>query len=400
MNYEVNGHNVFMIILVTFLASVILVPLAKIIAGFLGAMDIPNERKVHKKPMPRLGGLAIYFSFLLGYMLYGNNSTEMLSILIGSFIIILLGVIDDIKPIDKASYKFIMQMIAASVVVFYGHIYLKEITFLGFVINFPTPINYIVTLFFIVAITNAINLIDGLDGLAGGISSIYFATIAIIAFILNKLGGLDVTLALIMLGATLGFLVYNFPPAKIFMGDSGSLFLGFIMAVISLLGFKATTLTSFIIPILILSIPIFDIIAAIIRRFLKGESIGKADKEHFHHQLLKMRFSTRSSILIIYAIDILFATVTIFFVLGDTSFAMVIYGLLMLMLLYVVLKTNILFNSVKDIKDNTRVKRIIRGFVVFILFMILFISLNVFSILISLSWLLVSFQVWSLMPFI
>ena len=379
MNYEVNGHNVFMIILVTFLASVILVPLAKIIAGFLGAMDIPNERKVHKKPMPRLGGLAIYFSFLLGYMLYGNNSTEMLSILIGSFIIILLGVIDDIKPIDKASYKFIMQMIAASVVVFYGHIYFKEITFLGFVINFPTPINYIVTLFFIVAITNAINLIDGLDGLAGGISSIYFATIAIIAFILNKLGGLDVTLALIMLGATLGFLVYNFPPAKIFMGDSGSLFLGFIMAVISLLGFKATTLTSFIIPILILSIPIFDIIAAIIRRFLKGESIGKADKEHFHHQLLKMRFSTRSSILIIYAIDILFATVTIFFVLGDTSFAMVIYGLLMLMLLYVVLKTNILFNSVKDIKDNTRVKRIIRGFVVFILFMILFIVIAIYN---------------------
>ena len=290
MKLAVNGHNVFIIILVAFITSALLVPCTKKLAYFLGALDIPNKRKVHKKPMPRLGGLAIYGAFLLGYMLYGNNSIEMLSILIGSFIIVMLGTIDDIKPIDNATYKLIFQLMAAAVVVFYGHIYLHDITILGFNINFPTPLNYIITILFIVAITNAINLIDGLDGLAGGISSIYFATIAIIAFILNKAGGLDVTLALIMLGATIGFLIYNFPPAKTFMGDSGSLFLGFIIAVISLLGFKGATLTSFIIPILILAIPIFDIVAAIIRRFLKGEPIGKADKNIFIINYLKCVF--------------------------------------------------------------------------------------------------------------
>lgn len=353
MNYTVNGHNVLLIVFVTFITSLLLVPIVKKIAIHVNAMDMPNERKVHKVPMPRMGGLAIFLSFMLGYMLYARESTMMLSVLIGSFLIVICGMLDDISPI-RARYKFIIQIVAASAVCIYGNLTLDYISLLGLNMYFPAPLNYVITIFFMVAIMNAINLIDGLDGLAAGISSIYFITISIIAFILNQMGGLDVILSLIMAGATLGFLVHNFPPASIFMGDSGSLFLGYIISVIALLGFKATTLTTLIIPICILAIPIFDTVAAIIRRLLKGQNIGKPDKEHFHHQLLKMKFSPRTTILIIYSITILFSAVSVFFVLGDQKEAMIIYIILMLFLIFIVMKTDILFKHKKTIIEEEK----------------------------------------------
>ena len=353
MSLDINGHNLFLIIIVTFITAVILMPIIKKVALHVNAMDYPNERKVHKKPMPRLGGVGIFLAFLVGYMLFANGSVRMLSILIASFVIVLMGIFDDISPI-KARYKLIVQVIAACITTFYGNIVLNNISFFVFNLTFVEPINYIVTIIVIVAITNAMNLIDGLDGLASGISCIYFATIAVIAGILNNLDGLDVILSLIMLGSTLGFLAYNFPPATIFMGDSGSQFLGFIIAVISLLGFKGTTITSLVVPLLILAIPIFDVILAIIRRLLKGEKIMKADKEHFHHQFLKMKFSQRKTILIIYAINITFAAVSIFYVLGDNQIAIVMYIALMIMLLFFVLKTDILFDH--SHKKNKKLK--------------------------------------------
>ena len=346
MNLVVNEHNVFVIVIVTLLTSLILVPIIKKVAIHVNAMDEPNARKIHKVPMPRLGGLAIYLAFLLGYMLYGEISTQMLSILIGGFLLILIGFIDDINSVP-ARYKLIVQIVAATIVVLYGDLSFSEVSLLGHKIYFNEFWGSLSSIIFIVAITNAINLIDGLDGLAAGISSIYFLTIAIIAFILNRIGGLDVIISLIMLGATLGFLVHNFPPAKIFMGDSGSLFLGFMISVIALLGYKVTTFTSLIVPIVILAIPIFDTIFAILRRLLKGQNIGVADKEHFHHQLLKMKYSPTKSILIIYAIDIAFAAVSIFYILGDNQIAIAIYVALMILLLFVVLKTDILFDHSK-----------------------------------------------------
>ena len=185
MNLNVNGHNVFLVVIVTFLASAILVPLAKKCAIHTNALDIPNERKVHKKPMPRMGGLAIFGAFLLGYILFARSTYQMISILIGGFIIVFTGMIDDIKPI-RARTKFILQLVAACVVVFYGNIVVDHIDALGFNIVFPVPVSYILTILFVVAITNAINLIDGLDGLASGLSSIYFLTITVIAFIINN----------------------------------------------------------------------------------------------------------------------------------------------------------------------------------------------------------------------
>ncbi len=342
MNLKINGFSVYSIVLVTFITSLLLVFLIKKIAVHINAMDIPNERKIHKKPIPRLGGLAVFASFLLGYILYAPVSTQMISLLIGGFIIILTGIVDDINSIPPR-YKFLFQVLAASVVVFYGKLYFNDLSILGYNLSFPTWINMILSVFFIVAIINAINLIDGLDGLSSGISSIYFLTIAILGFTRNSLGGLDVILALIMLGSTLGFLVHNFPPAKIFIGDTGSMFLGFMIAIIALLGYKVTTITSIIIPLIILFIPIFDTLLAIFRRLLKRESIGHPDKEHLHHQLLKMTSSPTKTVLLIYLINIIFAAISILYVIGDNKQAIVMYVAVMIFFLYIVLKTNILF---------------------------------------------------------
>ena len=179
MNFEINGNNVFIIIMITFVVSAILVPIMKKVSIHVNALDYPNERKVHKKPMPRLGGVAIFLAFLVGYMLFDSGSVRMLSVLIASFLIVLMGIFDDINPI-KARYKFIVQIIAACITTFYGNIVLTDISVFGFYLIIPFPLNYIFTIFIIVAITNAMNLIDGLDGLASGISCIYFITIAII----------------------------------------------------------------------------------------------------------------------------------------------------------------------------------------------------------------------------
>ena len=193
------------------------------------------------------------------------------------------------------------------------------------------------------------NLIDGLDGLAGGISSIFFLTIGIIAFFQGRIG-LSVVIAFIMLGSTLGFLVHNFHPAKIFMGDSGSMFLGFIIAVITLLGFKTIITSSIIIPLCILIVPILDTICAIIRRKLKGESIGTPDKSHFHHQLLRRNCSVSTAVLIIYLITALFSSASIIWLLVDNEIGYIIYGILMLGLMIFVFRTDILFDHKKDRK--------------------------------------------------
>lgn len=337
----------------TFLSVTFITPFIKKIAFHMDAVDIPNARKVHTKPMPRLGGLGIYFGFLLGYMLYGTHSGTMNSILIGSFFIVITGIIDDVKPL-KASHKFIGQLIAACIVVFYGNILLKDISAFGLYFDFGL-LSYPITIFFILGCINCMNLIDGLDGLAAGISSIYFLTIGIIATIQGK-SGLDFVLTFIMLGSTLGFLVHNFNPASIFMGDSGSMFLGFIISVISLLGFKNVTMTSLIIPLLILAIPILDTIFAIIRRALKGESISTPDKFHIHHQLLNRHFSQKSTVIIIYGINLLFAFASIIYVLKDQKIGYIVYGILLMIVILFVAKTNVIFDQ-KEIKKKILSKR-------------------------------------------
>ena len=321
----------------------LITPLIKRIAVHINALDIPDARKVHKNPIPRLGGLGIFLGFLIGYMIFGQNTIQMNSILIGSFIIVLTGMIDDIKPIS-AKAKLFGQIFASAVIVFYGNILLNNITVFGLNIEFGI-FAYPITILFIVACTNIINLIDGLDGLSGGVSSIFYLSSIIICFFQNRFWELELVLALIMLGSTLGFLIHNFHPAKIFAGDSGALFMGFIIAVLSLLGFKTTAITSIFIPLLILAVPIMDTLFAIIRRLLHHQKISAPDKQHLHHQLLKMNFSHRNTVLIIYAINILFATASILYTLHDSTdvfIGRIIYGVLIIGAIIFVYKTDII----------------------------------------------------------
>lgn len=342
MNFVVNGHNMFLIVLVTFLAAVILTPIAKKMAFHVGAVDHPDKnRKVHKKDMPSMGGIAIFGAFLLGYMLFAPKTDQMIAILIGAFIIIVTGIMDDVHPLSPLP-KLAGQILAACIAVIYGGIVFNDMQIFGHVFRFGV-FAYPISVLFIVAIINAINLADGLDGLAAGTSAIYFLTIAVIGFIMSTLGGLDVILCLIMLGACLGFLIYNFNPASIFMGDTGSMFLGFIISVIALLGFRTATITSLIIPILTLFVPIIDTILAMGRRIINGKKIGAADKDHLHHQLLKQTKSTKKAVLLMYLMNALFATVSIFYTLGDQKISMILYLILLLIFILIILKTNILF---------------------------------------------------------
>lgn len=337
--------DIIYMIVVPFLFVLAIIPFIKKVAFHVGAMDMPDQRKVHTHPMPRLGGLGIYMGFLMGYILFGTMSIRMNAILIGSIIIIITGIVDDIKPVP-AKIKFLFQVVAASVVAFYGQILLRDLSAFGFYIEFGI-LSYPITILFIVAIINCINLIDGLDGLAAGLSSIYFATIGIVIVAWTHTFDLDAILTFIMLGATLGFLCHNFNPAKIFMGDSGSMFLGYIIAVIALLGFKNVTLTTLLAPICLLAIPIMDTLFAILRRLINKKPIDQPDKEHLHHQLLNLNLSHRNTVLVIYLVDILFASAMLVYILYDNTIGVIMYAILFIMVLIFIMKTNIIIDHSK-----------------------------------------------------
>ena len=337
--------EVLKIVVIVAVFTALLFPMVKWISYHVGALDYPNERKVHKKPMPVMGGLMIYLGFLFGYMLFAPQSTQMLAILIASFIVVITGILDVIKPL-RARAKLVGQVVAALIIVFYGKILLNDISFFGYYFDFGW-LAYPITIVFIVAVMNCINLIDGLDGLADGISMIFFITIGVLAFIMHNLGSLEITIAFIMIGACLGFLIFNFNPAKIFMGEIGSMFLGFMIAVVCLLGFKAVTLTSLVVPMLILAIPILDTLFAILRRIIHHKPIYEADRQHLHHQLLNKKFSQKTTVLIIYAVSILFSSASVFYVLKDRKIGAIIYIILVLLITWVVLATNIVTDNAK-----------------------------------------------------
>lgn len=340
MDYSLIKDSLFYV-MIPMLFVALFTPIVKLIAFHVNAMDIPNDRKIHTKPIPRLGGLAIVAGFLLGYMLFCEPSNLMNSILIGAFIIVITGIVDDIKPVP-AKIKLICQILAVLVVTFYGGLYLSYITVFGYFIDFKgctVPI----TILFLLTCINCINLIDGLDGLAAGISGIYFLTVSIIGVLLG-MTGIYYSISLIMLGCCLGFLIHNSYPASIFMGDSGSMFLGYVVGVVALLGYKSVVLTSLMIPLTILAIPLLDTIFAFVRRKLKGESFAKPDKAHIHHQLLRKNFSQRTTVIIIYVIQILFSLASIVYVLQDRKLGYILYGILLIIVLSFVLTTDVIID--------------------------------------------------------
>ncbi len=283
-------------------------PLVKRLAFRIGAVDRPNARKVHGRVMPRLGGLAMYLGFVTALLVLWPGHPSAYVLLLGGGIILLVGMLDDKYQLHPVA-KLCGQFVAALVPVIYGfQVNLLNLPFdndnvlLGW---FSIP----VTLIWVIGVSNAVNLIDGLDGLAAGVAAIATTSMMVMAIIMHNWP--VVFLCSLLLGSTIGFLFYNFHPARIFMGDSGSLFLGYSLAVLSLLGFKQVTFVSLLIPIFILAVPISDTFFAIIRRVLNKRPVMQPDKSHLHHRLLEMGLTHRQTVLSIYGIAAFFGSLAV-----------------------------------------------------------------------------------------
>jgi len=294
-------QNILLTLLFTFGIVYLLTPLVKRLAFKIGATDDPDDRKVHNRVMPRLGGLAIYLGFTLAVLLTQPLINSVWGLLLGGTLIMLLGVVDDIRGLSPR-VKLAGQVAAALILVAFD----IQVSFLTnpfqgmlFLESLAIP----VTLLWIIGITNAVNLIDGLDGLAAGTAGIAAVTIAVVTILE---GHTAVSALALILGASLvGFLRYNFHPAQIFMGDSGSMFLGFNLAALAIMGLtKGATVISLFIPVVILGIPIMDTLFAIVRRFFNGKPIFQPDKQHLHHCLLNMGLSHRQTVVAICLVNI------------------------------------------------------------------------------------------------
>ncbi|WP_313885403.1 MraY family glycosyltransferase [Desulfallas sp. Bu1-1] len=286
----------------------VITPAVRVLALKAGAIDYPDPRKVHSGLMPRMGGLAVYLAFLTAVILFRELTPQVLGLLAGATVILLVGILDDIRGLSPR-IKLAGQILAALTIIPFGievHYITNPLTgnllFLGF---FSIPL----TVFWVVAVTNAVNLIDGLDGLAGGVSSIAALTMAAVAWTQwNRFGtsGLPemIMLALTLVAAVGGFLRHNFHPAKIFLGDTGAMFLGFTLSVMAIMSLtKSATAVSVIIPLVILGVPLLDTFFAVIRRYHNHKPIFQPDREHLHHQLMAMGLSHRQAVLAIYGLS-------------------------------------------------------------------------------------------------
>ena len=292
-------------LIVALIVALVATPVVKSLAFKMGAMDVPKDnRRMHDHPIPRMGGLAIFLGFLLSVLLFAEITPQLRGMLLGSVIIVVLGIFDDIYSLP-AMFKFVVQIVAALVAVFSGNviqtlsnpnIFSSDLYWDLGVLSIP------VSVIWIVAITNAVNLIDGLDGLACGVSTISSMTRLVISLVVS-----DAPAAILMAalaGSCIGFLPYNLNPAKIFMGDTGSTFLGYVLAVVSIQGlFKFYTIISFAVPFLMLGLPIFDTCFAFIRRIAHGQSPMHADRSHVHHRLIDMGFSQKQAVAVLYIIS-------------------------------------------------------------------------------------------------
>ncbi|MFC4025035.1 glycosyltransferase family 4 protein [Oceanobacillus longus] len=303
-------------LLIAFLIScgtaLLVTPLIIKLSFKFNIVDKPdNNRKMHKQAKPSMGGLAIFIGAAAGFIYLQPVSPEMNAIILGALIILITGLIDDMFEI-RALYKLFGQIAAAIVVVSSGLVIEKlTIPFMG-TVYLDDFVGIALTIFWILAATNAINLIDGLDGLAAGVSVIALSSILVMAVMDYRV--VVVGLCIILIGSSVGFLFHNFHPSKIFMGDTGALFLGYSIAVVSMLGlFKNVAFFSFIIPVIVLAIPVFDTLLAIIRRAANHQGIATADKKHIHYRLMDMGYSHRASVLIIYAFSLFFGIMAIIF---------------------------------------------------------------------------------------
>lgn len=320
---------VVLALLVALVVSFLTTPVVKTFAYKVGAIDVPKDaRRMHKVPIPRLGGLAIFLGFMVSILLFVNirGNQQMQSILLGAVIIVVLGVVDDIMALP-AGLKFVVQIVAALIPATHG------VTILAFSNPniFSDRLYWVLgglsvpfTVIWIVAITNSVNLIDGLDGLADGVSAISATTMLVIALLYSEAQVAIVMAALV--GACVGFMPYNLNPAKMFMGDTGATFLGYILATMSIQGlFKYYAVISFVVPFLILGLPIFDTSFAFIRRIAHGQSPMHADRGHIHHRLIDMGLSQKQAVATLYVIAAILGLSAVVLTTGGEQKAMLFF---------------------------------------------------------------------------
>lgn len=309
-----------MVIITTMVVSAIATPLVRFLSFKVGAVDNPNARRINKVPMPSAGGLAIFIAFALAALVFlprivthvnyhGTYLHYILPLIVSSLIIIITGYIDDVKELGPAPKMFGI-VLAATLIWFFTEFHFDsfKIPFGGPLLIFPSWLSFFLTVLWIVAITNAVNLIDGLDGLVSGVSIISLTTMGIVSYFFLHDSNIFLTLTIfILVAAIIGFLPYNYNPAIIYLGDTGALFIGFMIGVLSLQGLKNSTAVAVVTPMIILGVPITDTVVAIIRRKLSGKKISEADKMHLHHRLLSLGLTHRGTVLVIYAISFLFS---------------------------------------------------------------------------------------------
>ena len=338
--------SLIMSFVVTMVITALLIPIVMKIGAKLGIVAHKNKRTVHKVEVPRIGGYAIYISSLIGMVIFLKTDPQINAILIASFLVFFVGLFDDVHDLSPKT-KLIVELIAALIVILYGDIYLKGFDFLP--ANWPPILPGAITVLWIVGITNAINLIDGLDGLSSGISIIVLFTISITSL---TSGRTDIaSLSLVLAGAIMGFLFYNFHPAKIFLGDCGALYIGFMISVISLLGFGYNVSTFFTLgaPIVVLMVPIMDTLIAIIRRKVHHKKFSEADKAHLHHNLMfKLKLGHRKSVIVLYGVTFLFS-LTSYIYLYDSLLGTIMFIILMLIFELFVEMTNMVSRKYKPL---------------------------------------------------
>jgi UDP-GlcNAc:undecaprenyl-phosphate GlcNAc-1-phosphate transferase len=311
----------YIIVLIsTLVLSAVATPLVRFLSFKIGAVDNPNARRINKVPMPTAGGLAVFIAFavsVLGFLpgiikhlnVDGVYIHYVFPLVVAGGIIIVTGLIDDVKEL-KPLPKLSGILIAATIIWLWTDFRFDDfkIPFGGPLIHFPSWVSFFLTVLWIVAITNAVNLIDGLDGLVSGVSIISLTTMGIVSYFFLHDSNIFLPLTIFILVVSIaGFLPYNYHPAIIYLGDTGALFIGFMIGVLSLQGLKNSTAVAVVTPMIILGVPITDTVVAIIRRHLSGKKFYEADRMHLHHRLLSMGLTHRGTVLVIYAISFIFS---------------------------------------------------------------------------------------------
>ena len=359
---ETTGLIVIFAFIVALIISYVTTPLSIRLAFKLKALDVPRDsRRMHKKPTPRIGGVAIVYGFMISvfcfsnFVIDGKLNLSLIGILAGALVISVLGLLDDLKP-KPAILKFGIQIIAAAIPVLCG-VRVIAITnpFTDMMFRVPEWLAYGGSILWIVGVTNAVNLIDGLDGLAAGISSIASVALLVILLIQHNVNATMMVLTAAVAGASFGFLPFNFNPAKTFMGDVGATFLGFVLGCISIQGpFK--TYVSFVIPFLIIGLPIFDTLFAILRRLIKGQGIMTPDRGHMHHRLIDNGFSHRTTVIILYVLSIALAISAIVLFVSDFLRALLIMLIMSILAAALIVSRHILSKTNDEQQDDNSQK--------------------------------------------